>query len=115
MLFSFLPSSSHQVTSDLDIRDQAKAARFFLSDGLIITGQETASPVSQSDLDKVREVSSGLPVVLGSGVTDENVASFKGKVDAMIVGSHFKKNGVWENEVEEKRVEKFMQRHGEQN
>jgi len=33
----------------------------------------------------------------------------------MIVGSHFKRNGVWENEVEESRVKRFMERHGQQN
>ena len=106
--------SSHHVTSDLDIRDQAKATQFFLSDGLVITGQETAQPVSQSDLDKVREVAE-LPVILGSGVTDQNLASFRGRVDAMIVGSHFKKGGYWGNDVEESRVETFMKKHGEDN
>ncbi len=103
-----LSCSSHQVTSDLGIEDHAKAAHFFLSDGLIVTGRETADAVSLTELDRVREAVSDIPVILGSGVTDKNLASFRGKADAMIVGSHFKQDGHWANDVDRDRVERFM-------
>ena len=87
----------------------AKAAYFFCSDGVVITGQETAQPVNQSDLEAVRKVTK-LPIIVGSGVNEENLGGYCGKVDGMIVGSHFKTNGHWENNVDESRVRTFMDR-----
>lgn len=102
--------SSHQVTADLRIQDVAKAAHFFCSDGVVITGQETAHPVDQLDLEAVRDVTK-LPIIVGSGVNEENLGDYRGKVDGVIVGSHFKTGGHWENAVDERRVESFMVRH----
>lgn len=42
--------SSHAITSDISISQMAKAAEFFLSDGVIITGMETGDPPDVSDL-----------------------------------------------------------------
>ena len=98
------------MTQDLGIQDVAKAAHFFRSDALIITGSETAAPVRQADLETVREVTR-LPIILGSGVNEQNLGDYHGKVDGIIVGSHFKKEGHWENDVDENRVLTFMDRH----
>jgi predicted TIM-barrel enzyme len=47
-------------------------------------------------------------VVVGSGVTPENVHSFASNCDAVIVGSAFKHGGVWKNQVERERVRKLV-------
>jgi len=49
-----------------------------------------------------------LPVVLGSGVDDKNIAEFFPNADGFIIGSHFKREGKWQNEVDARRVEKLV-------
>ena len=86
--------------------DTAKAAEFFTSDGVILTGSHTGDPTSPKHLYDVKRHTS-LPVIIGSGVTVDNMNGYK-EADGVIVGSHFKKDGLWNNEIEEQRVEKFM-------
>ena len=50
-----------------------------------------------------------LPVILGSGVTPENVAEFYDAADGFIVGSYFKEGGLWSNAVEPARVERMVE------
>lgn len=42
--------SSHAMTADLKIKDVAKAAEFFLSDGIIVTGSCTGEEADHEDL-----------------------------------------------------------------
>ncbi len=102
--------SSHAVTGDVSISDTAKAAEFFLSDGIIVTGAETGEPASARDVEQVR-AATGLPLIVGSGVTEENMQDYHGKANALIVGSHFKVGGRWHGNVEEDRVSSFMRKH----
>ena len=102
------PCSSHAVTSDVSLAEMSRAAEFFCSDGLVITGVATGDPVRPSDLPEVSAATT-LPVVLGSGVTVDNVDAFMG-AHAFIVGSHFKKGGLWWGSVDADRVGRFMER-----
>ena len=101
--------SSHAITSDVDIAETAKAAEFFLADGVIVTGVATGQ---SADLDEIRCVKEkvNIPVLVGSGVTLENVDSYKELVDGMIVGSYFKRDGFWSNELDYDRVARFMEK-----
>ena len=101
--------SSHAVTADVDIAEIAKAAEFFLSDGIIVTGQSTGSPADKTELAGVRHAVPSLPVLIGSGVTAENVDRYS-SADAVIVGSWFKEDGRWFNNVDRHRVTAFMNR-----
>ena len=49
-----------------------------------------------------------LPVIVGSGVTAANLATFA-PATALIVGSHFKEGGRWEGEVDRDRVLEVME------
>ncbi|KAL1456328.1 hypothetical protein WDU94_001067 [Cyamophila willieti] len=100
--------SSHAITADVDILDTAKAASFFLSDGLIITGTSTGDPADAGQLTSVKK-SVDLPVLVGSGVTIDNVHQYK-MADAFIIGSHFKQDGRWQNPIDKERVYKFMEK-----
>lgn len=53
-----------------------------------------------------------IPVLIGSGVTYDNI---EGYLDAngMIIGSHFKKGGHWANAVDPERVKRFMGKRGD--
>ncbi|KAH0619599.1 hypothetical protein JD844_000346 [Phrynosoma platyrhinos] len=52
-----------------------------------------------------------IPVLVGSGVTRENVKDYLG-ANGLIVGSHFKKEGHWANSVDPDRVRRFMDHIG---
>jgi len=99
--------SSHAITADLSISDFAKAAEFFLSDGIIITGKSTSEKADISELQEANE-STCLPILIGSGLTVENITEYWNYADGFIVGSHFKETGDWKNTVSRKRVENFV-------
>jgi hypothetical protein len=87
--------SAHAITADLDLAETARAAEFFQADGVIVSGVATGRP---TDPEEVRAVSAavGIPTLVGSGVTPENMASLK-SADALIVGSSVKDGGLWSN------------------
>ena len=99
--------SSHSITDDTDIADTAKAAEYFLSDGVIITGSATGKEPSLEEIRLVKE-SINIPVLAGSGITIDNVRDYNQYCDALIIGSYFKTDGKWYNPVEIKRVKEFV-------
>jgi membrane complex biogenesis BtpA family protein len=101
--------SSHALTADVDIVETAHAAEFFLSDGVIVTGVATGTEASIEELQQVKQAVK-IPVLVGSGVTIENVERYLAIADALIIGSTFKKAGLWANEVDTERVKPFMQK-----
>ncbi len=100
--------SSHALTSDVDIVEFAHTADFFLADGLIVTGSSTAQAANIKEVISVKNASKK-PVLIGSGLTAENIKEYWSAADGFIIGSYFKQNGYWENEIDPNRVEKFMQ------
>jgi membrane complex biogenesis BtpA family protein len=101
--------SSHAITADVDIVETAHAAEFFLADGVIVTGVATGTEASLEELQQVKQAVK-IPVLVGSGITLENVESYLAVADALIVGSHFKQDGLWSNGVKFERVKTFMDR-----
>ena len=100
--------SSHSITSDVSIVETAKAAEFFLSDGIIVTGSSTGAEANISEINEVKQ-NVKIPVIIGSGITVENIKNYYNSADVFIVGSHFKKDGNWMNGVDVKRVERFLE------
>ncbi|CAB3980818.1 predicted protein [Paramuricea clavata] len=98
--------SSHAITSDVNLLETAKAAEFFLSDGVIITGTATGDPANHHDMLEVKK-SVDLPVLIGSGVTSENVNQYI-QASGLIIGSYFKEGGHWSGPVDLSRVKSFM-------
>ncbi|XP_077983032.1 uncharacterized protein F13E9.13, mitochondrial-like [Glandiceps talaboti] len=100
--------SSHAITSDVDIVETAKAAEFFCSDGVIVTGTATGVATDVKELQDVQKAVT-IPVLIGSGVTIDNVEQYM-PANALIIGSHFKHKGSWENDVDLSRVKHFMEK-----
>lgn len=98
---------AHAMTADVSIGETAHAAQFFLANGIIVTGAATGQEADERELKEVLE-SVDLPVLVGSGVTKDNVHRF---LDAhgLIVGSYFKEGGRWAGELELQRVREFTQ------
>jgi predicted TIM-barrel enzyme len=57
--------SAHAITADIDIAETAKAAEYFLSDGVIVTGIATGSPADLEDLRSV-QAAVKIPVLIGT-------------------------------------------------
>lgn len=100
--------AAHEITADISLIDTAKEAEFFLSDGLIITGSRTGEPVDVEQLHAVKEAVD-LPVMVGSGITADNLKQCYSIADAFIIGSALKKDGLWSNAMEEDAVVQIIQ------
>jgi membrane complex biogenesis BtpA family protein len=94
--------ASHALTADLTIGEAAEAAQFFGADGLVVTGAATGRPTRVEDVAAVSNVTD-LPVLVGSGVTPETVGPLLEHADGLIVGSHLKQYGFWENPIDPER------------
>jgi predicted TIM-barrel enzyme len=90
----------------VDLCETARAAHFFLSDGVIVTGAATGEEASVEELRSLR----GVPVrkLVGSGITAENLERYFELADAFIVGSSLKQDGKWTNPPEPERVERMV-------
>ncbi len=89
--------ASHALTADLSIADAAHGAEFFSADALIVTGSATGKPTSTDDLAEVR-AACRLPLLVGSGVTPNQIPELLVHADALIVGSSSKVGGQWSND-----------------
>jgi uncharacterized protein len=94
--------SAHAMTADVSLVETAKAAEFFLVDGVIVTGVATGEP---TDAGEVRAVAAaiGVPVLVGSGVSSANLRDYDA-AHALIVGSDVKRDGVWSSPLDEART-----------
>lgn len=88
--------AAHAASADVSIAQTARAADFFQSDGVIVTGASTGEAASLAEVGEVRAATQ-LPVLVGSGVTGENITGFAERADALIVGSSVKFGGDWRN------------------
>ena len=99
--------SAHALTADVDIVQTAHAAEYFLSDGLILTGAATGEAASAEELRAVYAATK-LPVLVGSGITADNLKTYLPLADAFIVGSHFKQDGHWANPLDPARIRRLL-------
>lgn len=91
-------------------------------EGIVVTGKATGQPVEEDDLRQTRaaidtaqaesQAAVGIawapPLIVGSGVSVDNIEMCKRYADAVIVGSSLKQNGFWECALDEERVARFM-------
>ena len=94
---------------DVETRDLTERG---LADAVIVSGDRTGVETSVTDVDIVRR-STALPLLVGSGATPENIEQMLPKVNGLIVGSYFKKDGAGHNLVDESRVQRFVRRFAE--
>jgi uncharacterized protein len=98
---------AHAITADRTIAEQATDAEWFDADVLIATGTRTGSPTTLAEVEEVR-AGTNLPVIVGSGLSAEQVPALFGRADGAIVGQWLKRDGCWWNPVDARRVEQLM-------
>ena len=96
--------SAHACTSDLTLANLAHGTLFCGADGLIVTGAATGCPTALGDLAEVRAAVPELPLLVGSGVTPEQIPALAKTCDGLIVGTWIKEGGAWRNPVSPERV-----------
>ncbi len=98
---------AHAIVADRSITELTRDVAFFHADAVIATGQRTGDTATMEEIDTVRSATD-LPVLVGSGVTKDNVAAILARIDGVIVASSLKHDGVWWNKVDIHRVKVFM-------
>ena len=76
-------------------------------DAIIVTGARTGEAPAIEEVLRARE-SSKVPVIVGSGMTAENLELYWKLAEGFIVGSYIRVSGVAGNPIDPQRVERFM-------
>jgi membrane complex biogenesis BtpA family protein len=100
--------SSHAITADVSLGETCAAVEFMRGDAVIVSGSATGEAPRAADVAEAK-AHCRIPVLLGSGVSPENVAGFYDAADGFIVGSYFKGGGLWSNTVEAARVRTMVE------
>jgi hypothetical protein len=77
------------------------------ADALILTGTQTGSAPAAGQLEELRETAGDTPVLIGSGISEGNIANYLAVADGVIVGSSVKKDGRVESPVDIERVRRL--------
>ena len=105
---SHVKHGSHAIVADRSIPELTRDLAFFDADAVIATGQRTGDSAT---MDEIEETGSAthLPVLVGSGVTKDNVAEILKRTNGVIVASSLKRGGVWWNPVDVGRVRELIE------
>ncbi|NJK41105.1 MAG: BtpA/SgcQ family protein [Acaryochloridaceae cyanobacterium SU_2_1] len=80
-----------------------------LADAIIISGWETGSPPSLTDLELATDAAQGIPVFIGSGATWENIPHLMQAANGAIVSSSLKRHGQIDQPIDPIRVSRFVE------
>jgi membrane complex biogenesis BtpA family protein len=88
---------------------RARSAIFSsLADAVLVSGPITGQPPELSDMRRVCEIVRNVPVFANTGVHLGNVADILALASGVVIGTHFKRDGITWNEVDGDRVKRFM-------
>lgn len=104
---SHVKHGSHSITADRSVAELTRDLEFFDVDAVIATGQRTGNSATMEEISEVADATN-LPVLVGSGVTAENIAQILTRASAVIVASSLKEGGVWWNPIDPKSVCDFV-------
>ncbi|MGH3117258.1 MAG: BtpA/SgcQ family protein [Gaiellales bacterium] len=97
--------AAHALTADVGLAETARAAEFFLADGVIVSGSATGRETDPVEVAAVAEAVT-VPTIVGSGVTAGNLGRYPA-ADAFIVGSSVKRDGLWSDPLDAKCVDEM--------
>lgn len=107
-IFNIVPEAAKYL-ADRDIRSIAKSTVFNCKpDALAVSGLIAGAGTDSQDLSAVKKTVPKTVVFANTGCKKETIESFLKIADGAVVGTTFKRGGVFENEVDEKRVREFM-------
>ena len=108
MLFNINAEFAHTL-DQRPIELRAKSALFSsMADAILVSGPITGQPADASDLRKVAETVTEIPVFANTGVNLDNVRDVMSVASGCVIGTHFKIDGDTWNLVDGDRVKRFM-------
>ena len=108
LLFNIVPEAAGYLGSR-QLKDVARSTVFNARpDRICVSGLIAGAATDSSALRAVREAAPATPVFVNTGVNDQNVAEQLEIADGAIVGTFFKRDGIFENPVDEQRVTTLM-------
>lgn len=108
LLFNIVPEAASYI-SNRDVVSIAKSTVFNnRPDALCVSGLTAGAETDSSVLRMVKEAVPDTVVLANTGVRYENVEKQLSVADGAVVGTTFKKDGVFENHVDRERVKTFM-------
>jgi len=93
----------------IDLATHIEWTEFYLADALIISGRMTGDAPSLDKVKLAKQLAKNRPVLMGSGMTAENVADFFQYADGCIVGFGMKDEGYPERPVSLDKVKRFIE------
>ncbi|AFL51023.1 membrane complex biogenesis BtpA family protein [Sinorhizobium fredii] len=100
---SHVKHGSHAIVADRSIEELTRDLAFFNADVVIATGQRTGNAASIGEIEEIGSATH-LPLLVGSGVTKDNVVEILRRTNGVIVASSLKHCGVWWKPVDIDRV-----------
>jgi membrane complex biogenesis BtpA family protein len=108
LLYNINAEFAHSL-DERPIELRARSAVFSsLADAILVSGPVTGEPADQSQLRKVCNTVRDVPVFANTGVTIDNVKDTLALASGVIIGTHFKVDGITWNPVDGGRVKRFM-------
>ena len=108
LLFNIVPEAAKYL-ADRDIESIAKSTVFNnRPDALCVSGLTAGAMTDTQIIKRVKDTVPSTVVFANTGVRYENVEQQLAVADGAVVGTTFKKDGVFENHVDENRVKQFM-------
>jgi len=108
LLFNIVPEAARYL-GDRDVVDIARSTVFnHHPDAICVSGLIAGSQTDADVLKRVKEAVPATPVFVNTGVRLGNVAEQLVIADGAVVGTTFKRDGIFENHVDEIRVREFM-------
>ena len=104
VLIEKLISIDSEFKDSIAFIDDVKKRKF---DAVIATGQRTGNNATMEEINEVADATN-LPVLVGSGVSADNIVQILTRASAVIVASSLKEGGVWWNPVDPVKVRKFL-------
>lgn len=80
-----------------------------LADAVIVSGETTGLPPLREDLELAQSAVDGIPILIGSGATPENIADLMTFADGVIVSSSLKRYGKINETIDPTRVSQFIE------
>lgn len=108
LMFNIVPESATYL-AHRDIDDVTKTTVFAtLPDALCVSGLTAGASTDTQILTRVKAAANNVPVFVNTGMRAANAAEQLAIADGAVVGTFFKKDGVFENEADESRVTELM-------
>jgi membrane complex biogenesis BtpA family protein len=108
LLFNIVPESATYLAAR-DLESIAKTTVFAtLPDALCVSGATAGAPTDTQALSIVKKAAGTVPVFVNTGVRAENIGDQLSIADGAVVGTYFKRDGRFENQVDPARVATLM-------